>query len=87
MNVWMKPVLLLRHWLNRSFVLHRTLHVRPGGVAKDLRERAGKIDETTLATNKEMQQQAELSDELVNAAQDLQRSVSVFKLAQPPYPE
>ncbi|GGK61864.1 methyl-accepting chemotaxis protein [Amphritea balenae] len=56
---------------------------RQARVAKDLRERAGKIDETTLATNKEMQQQAELSDELVNAAQDLQRSVSVFKLAQP----
>ncbi|WP_428034697.1 methyl-accepting chemotaxis protein [Amphritea sp.] len=52
-------------------------------VAKDLRVRAGKIDESTLATNKEMQQQSELSDELVSAAQELQQSVSVFKLAAP----
>ncbi|SEQ20574.1 twitching motility protein PilJ [Amphritea atlantica] len=56
---------------------------RQARVAKDLRVRAGKIDETTLATNKEMLQQAELSDELVSAAQELQRSVSVFKLAAP----
>ncbi len=56
---------------------------RQAKVAKELRERAGKIDETTLATNKEMLQQAELSDELVDAAQELQRSVSVFKLAAP----
>ncbi|WP_299200364.1 methyl-accepting chemotaxis protein [uncultured Amphritea sp.] len=52
-------------------------------VAKDLRVRAGKIDESSLATNKEMQQQSELSDELVSAAQELQQSVSVFKLAAP----
>ncbi|BBB27924.1 methyl-accepting chemotaxis protein [Amphritea japonica] len=56
---------------------------RQAKVAKELRERAGKIDETTMATNKEMLQQAELSDELVDAAQELQRSVSVFKLAAP----
>ncbi|UTW03444.1 methyl-accepting chemotaxis protein [Amphritea atlantica] len=56
---------------------------RQARVAKELRVRAGKIDETTLATNKEMLQQAELSDELVSAAQELQRSVSVFKLAAP----
>lgn len=56
---------------------------RQAKVAKELRDRAGKIDETTLATNKEMLQQAELSDELVDAAQELQRSVSVFKLAAP----
>lgn len=56
---------------------------RQARVAKELRVRAGKIDETTLATNKEMLQQAELSDEMVSAAQELQRSVSVFKLAAP----
>lgn len=52
-------------------------------VAKELRERASMIDESTVATNREMQQQALLSDELVNAAEELQRSVSVFKLAAP----
>ncbi|WP_432471388.1 methyl-accepting chemotaxis protein [Amphritea sp. HPY] len=52
-------------------------------VAKELRERASMIDQSTVATNKEMQQQAELSDELVDAAEELQRSVSVFKLAAP----
>lgn len=56
---------------------------RQARVAKELRERATKIDETTLATNQEMQQQAQLSDELVDAAEDLQRSISVFKLAEP----
>lgn len=50
-------------------------------VAKELRQRASMIDQSTVATNKEMQQQAELSDELVDAAEELQRSVSVFKLA------
>ncbi len=57
--------------------------VKQAKVAKELRVRASMIDETTLATNKEMQQQALLSDELVNAAEELQRSVSVFKLAAP----
>lgn len=52
-------------------------------VAKELRERASMIDQSTVATNKEMQQQAVLSDELVDAAEELQRSVSVFKLAEP----
>lgn len=56
---------------------------RQARVAKELRVRAGKIDESTLATNKEMQQQSELSDELVSAAQELQQSVSVFKLVAP----
>ncbi|MCP4595947.1 methyl-accepting chemotaxis protein [Neptuniibacter sp.] len=55
--------------------------VKQAKVAEELRVRASSIDETTQATNSEMKQQAQLSDELVNAADELQRSVSVFKLA------
>lgn len=55
--------------------------VKQAKVAEDLRVRATSINETTQATNAEMQQQAELSDELVEAADELQKSVNVFKLA------
>ncbi|MAY42897.1 MULTISPECIES: methyl-accepting chemotaxis protein [unclassified Neptuniibacter] len=55
--------------------------VKQAKVAEDLRTRANSINETTQATNAEMRQQTELSDELVDAAEELQRSVSVFKLA------
>ena len=55
--------------------------VKQAKVAEQLRERANSIGETSNATNAEMQQQAELSDELVHAAEELQRSISVFKLA------
>ncbi|MGB0468654.1 MAG: methyl-accepting chemotaxis protein [Pontibacterium sp.] len=55
--------------------------VKQAKVAEQLRVRAKSIDETSNATNTEMKQQAELSDELVNAAEELQRSISVFKLA------
>ncbi len=55
--------------------------VKQAKVAEDLRTRANSISETTQATNAEMRQQAELSDELVDAADELQKSVSVFKLA------
>jgi twitching motility protein PilJ len=55
--------------------------VKQAKVAEELRERATSINETTQATNAEMRQQAELSDELVDAAQELQKSISVFKLA------
>lgn len=55
--------------------------VKQAKVAEQLRERANNIGETSNATNAEMQQQTELSDELVNAAEELQRSISVFKLA------
>ena len=55
--------------------------VKQAKVAEDLRARANSINETTQATNAEMRQQTELSDELVDAAEELQRSVSVFKLA------
>ncbi|MBE9398501.1 HAMP domain-containing protein [Pontibacterium sp. N1Y112] len=55
--------------------------VKQAKVAEQLRERASSIGETSNATNAEMQQQTELSDELVQAAEELQRSISVFKLA------
>ena len=55
--------------------------VKQAKVAEELRARANSISETTQATNAEMRQQAELSDELVDAADELQKSVSVFKLA------
>lgn len=55
--------------------------VKQAKVAEELRTRANSISETTQATNAEMRQQAELSDELVDAADELQKSVSVFKLA------
>ena len=55
--------------------------VKQAKVAEELRTRASSISETTQATNAEMRQQAELSDELVDAADELQKSVSVFKLA------
>lgn len=55
--------------------------VKQAKVAEELRTRATSIDETTQATNAEMKQQAQLSDELVEAADELQKSVSVFKLA------
>ncbi|MDI3325324.1 methyl-accepting chemotaxis protein [Pontibacterium granulatum] len=55
--------------------------VKQAKVAEQLRERANNIGETSNATNAEMQQQAQLSDELVQAAEELQRSISVFKLA------
>ncbi len=55
--------------------------VKQAKVAEDLRVRATSINETTQATNAEMQQQAQLSDELVEAADELQKSVNVFKLA------
>ncbi|EAR62527.1 methyl-accepting chemotaxis protein [Neptuniibacter caesariensis] len=55
--------------------------VKQAKVAEDLRTRANSINETTQATNAEMKQQAQLSDELVEAADELQKSVSVFKLA------
>ncbi|WP_084332721.1 methyl-accepting chemotaxis protein [Marinobacterium jannaschii] len=52
-------------------------------VAEKLRVRADSIDKSTQATNQEMVQQSALSDELVEAADELQRSISVFTLAQP----
>ena len=55
--------------------------VKQARVAETLRERATSIDETTQATNAEMQQQAQLSDDLVDAAGELQKSVSVFKMS------
>ena len=55
--------------------------VKQAKVAEELRTRANSINETTQATNAEMKQQAQLSDELVEAADELQKSVSVFKLA------
>lgn len=55
--------------------------VKQAKVAEELRTRANSINETTQATNAEMKQQAQLSDELVDAADELQKSVSVFKLA------
>jgi len=55
--------------------------VKQAKVAEELRTRANSINETTQATNLEMKQQAELSDELVSAADELQKSVNVFKLA------
>lgn len=55
--------------------------VKQAKVAEQLRERATSIDQTSTATNSQMKQQAQLSDELVHAAEELQRSISVFKVA------
>lgn len=49
-------------------------------LAQNLRQRAGSINEFTRATNTEMLQQKQLSERLVGAADELQRSISVFKL-------
>ncbi|GAA0787940.1 methyl-accepting chemotaxis protein [Marinobacterium sediminicola] len=49
-------------------------------LAQNLRQRAGSINEFTQATNSEMLQQKQLSERLVGAADELQRSISVFKL-------
>lgn len=49
-------------------------------LAQNLRQRAGSINEFTQATNVEMLQQKQLSERLVGAADELQRSISVFKL-------
>lgn len=49
-------------------------------LAEGLRTRAGNINEFTRATNTEMQAQLKLSERLVGAADELQRSISVFKL-------
>lgn len=49
-------------------------------VARQLHERATSIGESTSVTNEEMRLQSQLSDQLVDAAQHLQQSVSVFKL-------
>ena len=49
-------------------------------LAEGLRTRAGNINEFTRATNTEMQAQVKLSERLVGAADELQRSISVFKL-------
>ncbi|MBV0934533.1 methyl-accepting chemotaxis protein [Marinobacterium weihaiense] len=49
-------------------------------LAQNLRQRAGSINEFTQATNTEMLQQKQLSERLVGAADELQRSISVFKL-------
>jgi twitching motility protein PilJ len=51
-------------------------------LAQNLRQRAGSISEFTQATNTEMLQQKQLSERLVGAADELQRSISVFKLQQ-----
>lgn len=49
-------------------------------LAQDLRQRASSINEFTQATNAEMLQQKQLSERLVSAADELKRSISVFKL-------
>ncbi|MGB0664023.1 MAG: methyl-accepting chemotaxis protein [Pontibacterium sp.] len=54
---------------------------RQAKVAQELRIRASSIEATTASTNDEMERQALLSDELVNSAAELQRSIRVFKLA------
>jgi twitching motility protein PilJ len=51
-------------------------------LAQNLRQRAGSINDFTHATNTEMLQQKQLSERLVGAADELQRSISVFKLQQ-----
>lgn len=51
-------------------------------LAQNLRQRAGSINDFTRATNTEMLQQKQLSERLVDAADELQRSISVFKLQQ-----
>jgi len=49
-------------------------------LAQNLRQRAGNISDFTQATNSEMVQQKQLTDRLVSSADELQRSISVFKL-------
>lgn len=49
-------------------------------LAQGLRERAGSINEFSRATNSEMQAQLQLSERLVRAADELQGSISVFRL-------
>ncbi len=49
-------------------------------LAQSLRQRADSINAFTQATNSEMVQQKQLSSRLVGAADELQRSISVFKL-------
>lgn len=49
-------------------------------LAQTLRQRADSINAFTQATNSEMVQQKQLSSRLVGAADELQRSISVFKL-------
>ncbi|KEA64959.1 type IV pilus biogenesis protein PilJ [Marinobacterium lacunae] len=56
-------------------------------LAQGLRERAGNINEFTRATNSEMLAQRQLSERLVSAADDLKRSVGVFKLQAVEEPE
>ena len=51
-------------------------------LAQNLRQRAGSINDFTRATNTEMLQQKQLSERLGDAADELQRSISVFKLQQ-----
>lgn len=51
-------------------------------LAQNLRQRAGSINEFTRATNTEMLEQKQLSERLVGSAEELQRSISVFKLQQ-----
>ncbi|WP_010322294.1 methyl-accepting chemotaxis protein [Marinobacterium stanieri] len=49
-------------------------------LTQSLRERADSINAFTQATNNEMLQQKQLSSRLVDAAGELERSISVFKL-------
>ncbi|MBR9885811.1 MAG: methyl-accepting chemotaxis protein, partial [Oceanospirillales bacterium] len=56
-------------------------------LAQGLRERAGNINEFTRATNSEMLAQRQLSERLVSAADELKRSVGVFKLQAVEEPE
>jgi len=49
-------------------------------LAQTLRQRTDSINAFTQATNTEMVQQTQLSSRLVGAADELQRSISVFKL-------
>lgn len=51
-------------------------------VAERLLNRANTLDESSKLTHKQMTQQTQLSDALVNAAEELQESVNVFKLAE-----
>jgi len=55
---------------------------RQAKVAEELRERATTIDESARNTNAQMLQQTKLSDDLVQAADELQSSIKVFKLAE-----
>lgn len=55
--------------------------VEQAGVVERLRYRAGKISATTKATYEQMEQQTQLSQQLVAASEDLQSAIEVFKLA------